>query len=148
MTRYPTIKNCNYESRNDSRGSAIQAARRAADQGKVDVNVTNALDELESTLEDFSEESHVAAVEACREAEDSVVEAWLAYVRQVGEKIGLAIARDVIADDMPHEWDGLDGQDGDQAVAAGIHFGPDWEAMESAAKTAYLQAIADRDGSL
>ena len=62
---------------------------------------------------------------------------------EIGTRIGRAIARDVLADDLPREWTGLDAQDGDQLMAAGYRVGTDdWAAAESAAQTAYLAAIA------
>ena len=39
---------------------------------------------------------------------------------EAGRAVGRAIARDVIAEDMPREWTGLDAQDGDQLTSAGI----------------------------
>jgi hypothetical protein len=63
--------------------------------------------------------------------------------RQIGARIGQAIARDVLAENMPREWTGLDPQDADQATAAGLR--PDtaqWAAMERAAKAAYLAHLA------
>jgi len=65
---------------------------------------------------------------------------------ELGTFIGRAIARDVLADDMPRKWTGLDPQDGDHLTAAGIEPDTDdWTRAEAAAKTAYLAAIADAD---
>lgn len=64
---------------------------------------------------------------------------------EVGTKIGRAIARDVLADDMPREWTGIDPQDGDIATEAGIN--PDtaeWNEMESSAEKAYLAMLAEQ----
>jgi hypothetical protein len=61
---------------------------------------------------------------------------------EIGNKIGQAIARDVLAEDMPKKWTGLDPQDADVAIAEG--FEPDtdeWMEMEAAAKAAYLLEI-------
>jgi hypothetical protein len=61
---------------------------------------------------------------------------------EVGHRIGRAIARDVLAEDMPREWTGLDAQDADEATAAGLV--PDteeWAAMVEAAEAAYLAVI-------
>lgn len=65
-----------------------------------------------------------------------------AAAREVGTRIGRAIARDVLADDMPREWTGLDAQDGDQLTTAGIlpHTAA-WEWAEQCAKAAYLEAV-------
>ena len=61
----------------------------------------------------------------------------------IGRRIGRAIARDVIADDMPREWTGLDPQDGDQLTAAGIAPGTAaWDDAETAARREYLRVIA------
>lgn len=62
---------------------------------------------------------------------------------QIGQRIGQAIARDVLADDMPREWTGLDAQDGDQLTAAGIEPDSDeWEQAERAAEASYRAAVA------
>ena len=62
--------------------------------------------------------------------------------QEIGTKVGRAIARDVLAEDMPREWTGLDAQDGDQLTAAGIEPGSEcWAIAEQAAKTAYRDAL-------
>jgi hypothetical protein len=59
----------------------------------------------------------------------------------LGAAIGRAMARDVLADHMPREWTGLDPQDADR-----IPEGMDFDAVEAAAKAAYLGALkADDD---
>ena len=55
----------------------------------------------------------------------------------VGTRIGMAIARDVLAEDMPRDWTGLDPQDADQ-----IPEGMDTGAVEAVARRVYLRAIA------
>lgn len=61
---------------------------------------------------------------------------------EVGAFVGRAIARDVIADGMNREWTGLDPQDADQFLAAGIEPNtPEWSAAESAAENAYYAAL-------
>lgn len=60
-------------------------------------------------------------------------------------RIILAIAHDVMAGrgEISKEWTGLEAQDGDQLLAAGIE--PDtagWEAAENAARTAYIAAVS------
>ena len=60
-------------------------------------------------------------------------------VLSVGTRIGRAIARDVIAEDMPREWTGLDPQDADQ-----IPEGMDAGAVEAVARRAYLRVIVRR----
>lgn len=65
---------------------------------------------------------------------------------EIGTRIGQAIARDVLADNMPREWTGLDAQDGDQLMIAGIELGtPEWEQAEQAAKAAYEAALQDAE---
>ena len=64
---------------------------------------------------------------------------------EIGARIGKAIARDVISERMDRAWTGLDAQDGDQLMAAGIEHGtPEWTEAETAAELAYTEAIADR----
>jgi hypothetical protein len=55
----------------------------------------------------------------------------------VGQRIGRAIARDVITEGMPREWTGLDAQDAEQ-IPAGL----DREQVERAARAAYAEAMA------
>lgn len=57
--------------------------------------------------------------------------------KQIGTQIGKAIARDTIADSMPHVWTGIDPQDADQ-----IPKGMDINEVEQHAKEAFLDAIA------
>ena len=59
----------------------------------------------------------------------------------VGTRIGMAIARDVLAEDMPREWTGLDPQDADQ-----IPEGMDAGAVEAVARRVYLAAISEGGG--
>lgn len=62
----------------------------------------------------------------------------------VGVRVGAAIARDVLRNDMPREWAGIDPQDADQFAAAGLAFGSDeWHAAEAAAEAEYLRVIGD-----
>lgn len=62
--------------------------------------------------------------------------------KEVGKRVGEAIARDVIAERMSREWSGLSGQDGDQFTAAGIEpITDEWDAAEAAAKVAYLEYL-------
>lgn len=61
---------------------------------------------------------------------------------EIGTKVGQAIAKSVISEDMPRQWTGLDAQDGDQLTAAGIEPNtPEWTAAEDAAEKAYREAI-------
>ena len=63
-------------------------------------------------------------------------------ISALGKKIGNAIARDVLASDIPRTWTGLDAQDGDQLTAAGITpDSPEWEQAETAARDAFLVAV-------
>jgi len=68
--------------------------------------------------------------------------------QKIGTRIGLAIARDVIADDMPRKWRDLDPQDGDQLLAAGIESdSEEWRIAVEAAHTAFFDAL-DREDHL
>ena len=68
--------------------------------------------------------------------------------KKVGAMIGQAMAKDVIGDDMPRKWTGLDAQDGDFARTNGVEPDTDqWQEMETAAKIAYLGYLGDRQPS-
>ena len=59
-----------------------------------------------------------------------------------GQKIGQAIARDVIADGLDRRWSGIDAQDADQLTAIGLEPGtPEWAEAEEAARVAYEAEI-------
>lgn len=65
---------------------------------------------------------------------------------EVGAKIGRAMARDVLAENMPSKWMGLDPQDADIATDDGIN--PDtteWVEMNSSAKKTYLSMVGEPD---
>jgi hypothetical protein len=63
--------------------------------------------------------------------------------KELGRKIGQAIARDVLADDMPREWTGLDPQDADLLTSAGLQPGTtEWTKVEDAAEIAYHDTIS------
>ncbi len=62
---------------------------------------------------------------------------------RIGERIGRAIARDTLAEKMPHDWTGIDAQDGDQFQLAGIAPDtPEWREAEAEAELAFRTAIA------
>lgn len=62
---------------------------------------------------------------------------------EVGTRVGRAIARSVIAEDLPRGWTGIDPQDGDQFTAAGIEPGtPEWAAAEAAAEAEYRRLVS------
>lgn len=64
--------------------------------------------------------------------------------RAIGTRIGQAIALDVLADGLPHDWTGIDPQDGDILTAAGIECGSQaWKDTEFAADQAYRRAIRE-----
>ena len=61
---------------------------------------------------------------------------------RIGATIGKAMARDVLAEDMPREWTGLDPQDADELTAAGVVPGTiQWVEAEGAARAAYDAAM-------
>ena len=63
-------------------------------------------------------------------------------VAAVGTRVGAAIARDVLAEDLPRAWTGLDSQDGDQLIAAGILPGtPEWDEVEASAEAEYRRLV-------
>ncbi len=70
-------------------------------------------------------------------------DAALVTLREIGIRIGRAIANDVLAnDDYPREWTGIDDQDGDQLTAAGIEFGtPEWKEAEDTAEETYTAIV-------
>lgn len=78
MSSWPIVRNCNFESRDDDDGRAIHAARKALDAGLVHDNeaLAEAMDELESVLEEHAESESCLSVEACERAEAKVVAAW------------------------------------------------------------------------
>ena len=65
--------------------------------------------------------------------------------KRVGEIVGRAIARDVLAEpDWPREWCGLNGEDGDQITEAGIlPDTPEWYVAIEAARKAYETALRE-----
>jgi hypothetical protein len=68
---------------------------------------------------------------------------------QIGIRIGKAMARDVLAEDMPRKWAGLSAEDGDQLTAAGIVPGSQqWADAALAAFGAYDEAISAADDEL
>lgn len=61
-------------------------------------------------------------------------------IRKTAIKVGRAIAYDVMCEDMPREWTGLDPQDGDQF--SDYNMAPDeWDYAEKIARQAYGAAI-------
>lgn len=61
---------------------------------------------------------------------------------EIGLKIGAAMARDVMADDLAREWTGINDQDGDQLTAAGIEpDSQDWQEAISAAQAEYERVL-------
>ncbi len=64
---------------------------------------------------------------------------------QTGRRVGRAMARDRWADELTHEWTGLDGQDADQLTAAGLEPGtPEWDAAEAEAERAFREYLEER----
>lgn len=85
-TRYPTIRNCNFSSREDDRGRHVHEAILAADRGCEDCNLIGALDDLEATLADHAESDSEESMRLCREAEEAVESAFLAPVARHEER--------------------------------------------------------------
>lgn len=75
---YPTIRNCNFASREDDRGRHVYEALLAADRGCDDCDLIGALDALENTLEHNAECGSAEAEEACIDSEEAVEAAILA----------------------------------------------------------------------
>jgi len=62
--------------------------------------------------------------------------------QQLGERIGRAIARDTLANELDHGWAGLTAEDSDQLIAAGIEpHSERWRVAEGAARQAYFAAL-------
>lgn len=57
---------------------------------------------------------------------------------QVGQRIGRAIARDVLAWNWPCEWTGIDPQDGDQ-----IPEGMDFDRVQEFARVEYQRYVSE-----
>ncbi len=63
---------------------------------------------------------------------------------EIGRFVGRAIARDVLREGMPREWTGLDSQDTDAIVAAGLPFGSaGYLTAEREAEAEYRRRIGD-----
>jgi len=70
----------------------------------------------------------------------------LAAAVQIGRRIGQAIARDVVADDLPRDWTGLDPQDADELTAGDYEPDtPEWAAAEEEARRFYAATLASLD---
>ena len=78
MTTYPTIRNCNFATREDDRGRHVYEAMLAADRGCEDCDLIGSLDALEATLARHAESDSAEAEAACTEAEEDVEAAMLA----------------------------------------------------------------------
>lgn len=76
-SRFPTIRNCNFSSREDDRGRHVREALTAADRGCEDCDLIGALDDLEATLADHAEDGSEESMRLCREAEEAVEAALL-----------------------------------------------------------------------
>ena len=68
----------------------------------------------------------------------------MTIARHIGRRIGLAVAEDTIAEKMPRNWTGIDPQDGDILIQAGIRPGtPEWEDSERTARATFLEALCE-----
>lgn len=72
-----------------------------------------------------------------------MMDANLQRAKELGERIGRAIARDVIAEGMPPEWAGLGAQDQDQLdeFADYPEDSPEYQTIYEAARSAYQAAL-------
>lgn len=92
MTTYPIIANCNYESAEDT---TINTIRKAIESGLTDdADLLAAMQCLETTLAECAEQSDELSVRACREAEETVIEAWTDEVRDAVEATRISRYRD------------------------------------------------------
>jgi len=72
-SRFPTIHNCNFSTRDDVRGGDVWSAIvDVFEQGCDDEEVLDALESLEETLTEHSESDSETSVKACEDAEESV----------------------------------------------------------------------------
>lgn len=79
---FPIIANCNFESRDDARGKAIHAARKAAEAGLTDdAALLDALQSLEETLGEYAEKGDRQSIQECRAAESQVLRCWTDWVQ-------------------------------------------------------------------
>ncbi len=73
MNSYPITSNCNFESRDDARGRAVHAARKAVESGRItEDTLADALDRLEDVLSEYADSEYAHARELCRQAEADV----------------------------------------------------------------------------
>lgn len=77
MRNYPTIRNCNFATREDDLGRHVAEALAAADRGCDDCDLIGALDDLEATLIAHAESDSAESERACAEAEEAVEAALL-----------------------------------------------------------------------
>jgi hypothetical protein len=62
---------------------------------------------------------------------------------EIGTQVGQAMFADAVKNNVDLEWTGIEAQDADQFVAAGLEIGSDeWEEAEEAALAAYVEAAA------
>jgi len=80
-TEYPTIRNCNFSTREDDRGRLVWQAVNMADAGKFDEHdrderhLLDCMERLEEVLEEFAADDSAEAGNTCRAAEEAVAEA-------------------------------------------------------------------------
>lgn len=76
MAAYPITANCNFDTDAYPRRS-VHDARKAVEAGLTrNAALVAALDNLEEVLSKYADDHHMLAIEACREAEDEVINAW------------------------------------------------------------------------
>lgn len=92
--KWGIINNCNYSSRDDEAGKAIMRAVKMSGLSHCPSEVIDSLDALEDVLSDYADDDSLEAVQACRDAEQAVVDAtptreqlaMLAVIYEHGDK--------------------------------------------------------------
>ena len=76
--RWPVIRNCNFNTREDALGQNVWRAVAEADRGCEDCDLIGSLDDLEATLSKYAGRDSAFAEAECLNAEESVESAILA----------------------------------------------------------------------
>jgi len=131
---YPTIRNCNYETRGDNDGATIlEIARRAEAGGIRNGYILEALNDLEITLRDLAEDDSSWAAECCTRAEKNLLSVWR-YERRA------EIEAEVVAE-YPEAEDDADG------LATTIQVALDEDPFVTGAEVTEVVREADSDAA-